>query len=461
MPPRGRPTTGYAVCDSTYSRNYSTLHYYANMLKKKNSVERKIGVLLEQIHRVHLIRYLAVDYQLNVLRIQNRFKNHLRVKRHFESVFLSKMSWALNQVILREASFMKISLAFEATPRLQLWTEPKLKRLFSILFNRELLRYLSQEVDAILLPAAKKRLGQIAVTPVAALGLGLAGKHTESVNHTIRMTSVPKEGPLPISTPFQGNLGVSPAKKMGTSPNLALDQRLRYLLEINITPKSSKHSENNKSHASLKNHTPAELLNDIATREELRTMLKYSAKPILSLVYDKCTLVSIISFKRSLDIVNGRPENGILAKAKLLKQNPSLLDTILSHLDQYYLKRAAPASETHATLAKQTNGKLSSKSKEEPKPTNKEKGAKVKGAPTNVNLAQLVKEQEEDKRKQLEEETKHLKAIIDEEEPGLQNVRKVLKNIKFAKKFNMEMSDSDYIYLVLAFFQSHHLEHNH
>ena len=97
--------------------------------------------------RAKLLRYMVVEYKLQVTRVLNRWRRHMKCKQQARQVFEQEVQKALVELLAKEQDLIAINSCFEVSPFLGCLTEAVKRELFDQVFNELLLAYLKSAVQ--------------------------------------------------------------------------------------------------------------------------------------------------------------------------------------------------------------------------------------------------------------------------------------------------------------------------
>ena len=131
-----------------YSFLTSVAHLLVCLTRAKQSQYRQVlGRIFSEMCRVKLLRFLVVDYKLQVIRVLNRWRKHMKCKQLARQVFDQEVQKAILELLPKEQDLIAINSCFELSPFLGYLNEAVKKELFDQVFNELLLAYLKSAIQ--------------------------------------------------------------------------------------------------------------------------------------------------------------------------------------------------------------------------------------------------------------------------------------------------------------------------
>lgn len=124
------------------------MHLFVSLARTKQPQYRQLfGKILAEMCRVKLLRYLIVDYRLQVIRVLNRWRRHMKCKQQARLVFDQEVQKAVQELLPKEQDLIAINSCFEISPYLGYLNEAVKRELFDQVFNELLLAYLKSVIQ--------------------------------------------------------------------------------------------------------------------------------------------------------------------------------------------------------------------------------------------------------------------------------------------------------------------------
>lgn len=119
-----------------------------NLTRAKQAQHRQVvGKILAEMCRAKLLRFMVVDYKLQVTRVLNRWRRHMKCKQLARQAFEQEVQKALHELLAKEQDLIAINSCFEVSPFLGYLTEAVKRELFDQVFNELLLAYLKSAIQ--------------------------------------------------------------------------------------------------------------------------------------------------------------------------------------------------------------------------------------------------------------------------------------------------------------------------
>lgn len=113
----------------------------------KSLGRNEMGKFFNEMSRILKLRFLLSDYKLQIVRVANRFKQHMKCKALARVAFEEQLEKGVREVIKHEADFISMNSCFEVSPFLTYLNEAAKNALFELVFNEYLFGYLKNVID--------------------------------------------------------------------------------------------------------------------------------------------------------------------------------------------------------------------------------------------------------------------------------------------------------------------------
>lgn len=132
----------------------------ARLARPHALAKQKIGAFFRKISPLYIIKFLIIDLNLNVIRIQHKFRSHMSNKSRAKAHFNDRMDSAVADILTRETDYMAVNTYFEISPFLKLFSDQIKEILFKIIYNQQLFAYLKKRLEESI-HGGKKKLSNL------------------------------------------------------------------------------------------------------------------------------------------------------------------------------------------------------------------------------------------------------------------------------------------------------------